>query len=177
MALGGFIVYLLLSCWEAVRWCRSEAQEIQEEVQRLCRSSFFRRCSSVPNPPAPAWVRLPGAYSVWDLLRRRQQLEWAKGKLEFMSAVDWLMRAGVAFFLTLLVINIVQIILLVSAKVRDIVRERTFERILRLQQSRSSLIFTPKTLDEAHSHNPSKPQTRPSSHVALLPSGTPDFIA
>lgn len=177
MALGDFIVYLLLSCWEAVRWCRNEAQEIQEEVQRLCRSSFFRRCSSVPDPPAPAWVRLPGAYSVWDLLRRRQQLEWAKGRLEYMSAVDWFMRGGVVFLLTLLVINIGQIIRLVSTKVRDIVRERTFERILRLQQSRSSLIFTPKSLNEPRPPSPSKPQTRPSSHVALLPSGTPDFIA
>lgn len=177
MALRNVIFYFLISLWELVSWCRNEAQEIQEEVQRLCRSSFFRRCSSVPNPPAPVWVRLPGAYPVWDLLRRRQQLEWAKEKLEYMSAADGFMLGGVGILLILVVITIVRIRDVVSAKVKDIVREQTLKRISRLKQSRSGLILIPRTFSELHDTEPSKSQSRPPSSVALPPSGGPAFIA
>lgn len=177
MALRHVIALLFLVFWGVVEWCRREAQETHEEVQRLCGDSFFRRCRSLPDHPAPAWVGLPGAYSVWDLLRRRQQLEWAKGNLEYMNAVDWFF-VGVAGFLSfLLVIHVKHLIRVIFAEVREIQRERALERISRLKHTGSSIIIAPKNPSDAQATKLPKRQPRPPSSVALLQSAVPDFIA
>lgn len=177
MSLRGLIVCLFLAGWGVVEWCRSEAEEIREEVQRLCRGSLFRRCTALPSPSEPAWVGLPGAYSVWELLRRRQQLEWARRNLLYMSAADWFLRGVVGFLFALLFKRVEQVTRTVFAEVRNLLRERTLERITRLRQPGSSLLFTPKTPSEIQCTKSSMPQTRPPHHAAPLSSGVPDFIA
>lgn len=177
MALRHIIACLLLICWGVVEWCRSEAQETHEEVERLCRGSLFCRCRPLPDPPSPVWAGVPGAYAVWDLLRRRQQLEWARGNVVSMSAVDWFF-LGVAGFLSLaFFIHVKHLIRLIFAEVREIQRERTLERISRVKHTGSSLIIAPRTRSNHQSTKSSKPQTQPSFLAAPLPSAVPDFIA
>lgn len=166
MSCRDIIVYLFISCWGVVEWCRNEAQVIHEEVQRVCGNSFFRRCGSLPDPSPPAWIGLPGAYPVWDLLRRRQQLEWAMGKLEYMSLMDWFLRGVAGFLFALLFIHIDHLIRLVLVVVKDILREQALDRISSLRRPSSGLLHFPRNVGETQPTKSSRPP--PASPVPLV---------
>ncbi|MPC31187.1 hypothetical protein E2C01_024469 [Portunus trituberculatus] len=129
--------------WGMVEWCRGEAQVLQEEVQRLCGSSFFRRCGALPDPSPPAWIGLPGVYPVWDLVRRRQQLEWVLGNSEYMSPMDWFLRGVAGSLFALLFIHLHRLIRIVRIVVKDILRERTLDRISSLRRPSFGLHYLP----------------------------------
>ena len=137
------LVCLFIGLWGLVEWCRNEAQVIHEEVQRLCGSLFFSRCDSLPEPSPSAWIRLPGVYPVWDMLRRHQQLEWVEGNLEDMSKIDWLLQGVAGFLSFLLVVQLSHLCRLILVMLKNILRERTLDQIFALRRPSTNLLHFP----------------------------------